>query len=791
MSQLNEIIKEATTCLDNYKPDGFRESLNRIKDIEIESEIIQKAFNRKTALGFFGESQVGKSYLVSRLLYNLDDLEVRRNNNDDYQSFIKNYVSDSGQESTAVVTRFTKDDSTENLDGYLLAELLGPGSLLYSIYLGYHLEYHSNYHDAYFTDDEIWNLINSLDVIGSSEKISKMVLKDFKDGLRQIVNYTRQIKRNENVLQAYDACWNKISNKDSISYDQIKTIIKIIFFEFQDIQDFIYKLFEILKNRNFPEFVFLPEGQLKNMLTTKYMMDYSEDNDNNRINLKFNGIHEGSGYPIMSENQEGTDLFWFQVLSKELTLYVGQDCSEIFETVDVLDFPGIRSFADKTNIEVVNFSQDQLNKLAKSGKLRFLFYDYTKNLDVTYLAFCDSPDNITADHLKHSLQGWVDSYSNENNLDIVKNSLFTIFTKTDISLSRPELQEIWASRFQTLFLNEFNWAEKFTAGDQTYKNLYLIYNPNASTYELPQDLSGYHNSFINDESVDRVLADNKEEKWQGLINGDGGIEYLHNNINDIIRSSPDRKEKRLNEKRSSLIKEIRDILSKFYVDPDLEEHQNALMDTANEIINKFKNNEYAPVSIFLNYCKDCFPLLSKLDIDEGANNGFIPPTPSKIASELYKQYMESFKINLKSGLSDLMANNGSIFDEFDENDLTKMIDTILNKIDEDEEIMNFISDFAIELDVSAEYDNRKIFRESLYWIVLGHFSDLWSEWSLGEVNMRNNTEDFSPFLDQYEKWEKEFPKLFSSSGDGLKISGGNKEIGVIIERLESFVAETE
>ena len=59
MPRLNEIIQEASRCLDEYQPDGFGESLNRIKEINVEAEIIQKASNRKTALGFFGESQVG------------------------------------------------------------------------------------------------------------------------------------------------------------------------------------------------------------------------------------------------------------------------------------------------------------------------------------------------------------------------------------------------------------------------------------------------------------------------------------------------------------------------------------------------------------------------------------------------------------------------------------------------------------------------------------------------------------------------------------------------------------
>ena len=782
MQDLLPKIDAAKAWLREYKPNDYNISIKLLDDIIIDAEIIKKASRRKTALGFFGESQVGKSYLVSKLLYNLNDLKVKRYNDDEERKFIEEYNSDRAAEATAVVTRFTKDEPAHSMSQYFLAELFGPGSLIYSIYLGYALEFYSRDDDEKFNNKQLFQLINSLNPEETTD-LKPAVVKDVKKGVREVLGYVKNIQgRDQSVLEAFESCWDQIKEKENLSVKQIEIIIKIIFYGLDEIQIFLINLLNILKNRNFPEFVFLPAQDLKDMLDTQYMMDYDENNIEGRISLEFSGLADGCNYPIYSKsNAEGIDLFFFQVLTKEITLYVGAECSEIFDTVDVLDFPGIRGFADQANIQVINFQQNQLNKLAKSGKLRFLFYEYTKNLDVTYLSFCISPGNITADHLKHSLDHWVEHIPKEM-IEIAKKSLFTIFTKSDKSLTgndtTNDIVGIWTTRFKTHFLDEFSWVRIFLDDGHPYKNLFLVYNPSAKQYELANDLTEYKSAFMNNPFVNEILDIHKDEKWNGLNDG-GGISYLHSNLVETINNSPDRKKEKLDKKHGILKEKSRNIMKQFFVNPDETAEQIEKIEAAENIIKKLNKNKES-ISHLLNYFEEAFPIQNNLISDDNGHTGIIPPTPEELAEDLSNRYISSFKTNLKSKLSDI-ADHPTL--ELDENDINQIIDNFFSYLNEDEELNGFISDFAVALNFD-KVANKKIFHESLKWIILGHFSDLWSTWDLKEIDLKTHTRSFNPFGDQINKWEIQLPQVFSKKIVDNVAMDGNDKLGEIIESFK-------
>ena len=101
----------------------------------------------------------------------------------------------------------------------------------------------------------------------------------------------------------------------------------------------------------------------------------------------------------------------------------------------------------------------------------------------------------------------------------------------------------------------------------------------------------------------------------------------------------------------------------------------------------------------------------------------------------------------------------------------------------DDEINSFISDFSNTLDLNSNVD-RKIFHESLKWMILGHLSDLWSPWELGEVDLNANTQTFNPYEEHLVKWKKRLPKIFSESATDQVITGGNDELGGIIKSFK-------
>ena len=70
------------------------------------------------------------------------------------------------------------------------------------------------------------------------------------------------------------------------------------------------------------------------------------------------------------------------------------------------------------------------------------------------------------------------------------------------------------------------------------------------------------------------------------------------------------------------------------------------------------------------------------------------------------------------------------------------------------------------------------------WIILGHFSDLWSTWELQEIDLKTHTRSFNPFVDQINKWEKQLPQVFSKKIVDNVATDGNDKLGEIIESFK-------
>jgi hypothetical protein len=640
------------------------------------------------------------------------------------------------------------------------------------------MEYYSRRDDDIYKDEDLNDLFETLKKTEATD-LNPIVIRDIKNGVRQISDYAKKNQhRDEAVLEVYDACWNIIKDKDALSANHIRTIAKIIFLGSDKVWELYFHLLDILENRNFPEYVFLPAECLKQMLDTEYMKDYNGDGSEDRKTLKFTGFSsDENNYPVFSKSADGTiDLFYFQVLSKEISLYVSQ-CSEIFNTVDVIDFPGITGFKDPGLVVDTDIQQKGLNELAKSGKLRFLFYEYTKDLDITYLAFCIKPGNIGAKHLPDSLEHWVNQYP-ENMIDDAKKSLYTIFTKTDETLaddvSEDDADGKWTTRFKTNFLEKFEWSSDFIE-TEPYQNLFLVYNPSAKQFVMSQNRNVYESAFINNRYVQKVLGDHTQEKWNGLIE-DGGIEYLHTVLVETIKSSPNRKKDKLDGKLNSLKEQCKSVLKQFYVDPDQAAELAASEQAADNIINKLEKNIMA-IPVFFNFCVSAFPLKASFGIDD--NGTFIPPTPEELAKDLCEELINSFETNLNSIVSDLTGQREC--SEMDESDFHMIIEHFFNYLRfKDDEINSFILDFSNSLDLNNSVE-RKIFRESLKWMILGHLSDLWSPWDLGEVDLNANTQTFNPHEEHLEKWKKQLPKIFSISATDQVIADGNDELGKILQ----------
>lgn len=110
-----------------------------LADLSVRARKLARALGRPQALGFFGPSQAGKSFLVGALLaHELGSLVVRCA--DKQVDFLREINPAKGVESTGVVTRFTTRPSPAPIRHGFLCQLLSLEGVLQSMATGFLVE---------------------------------------------------------------------------------------------------------------------------------------------------------------------------------------------------------------------------------------------------------------------------------------------------------------------------------------------------------------------------------------------------------------------------------------------------------------------------------------------------------------------------------------------------------------------------------------------------------------------------------------------------------------------------
>lgn len=115
-----EVIKQSVAWADKYEKDSFPREV--FKNYRRKLRRIGEALSENCSAAAYGESQVGKSYLMSSLLSTPDAPFVIENDGVRY-SFIDEINPSGGnntkQESTGVITRFTIRQSNKKMADYV------------------------------------------------------------------------------------------------------------------------------------------------------------------------------------------------------------------------------------------------------------------------------------------------------------------------------------------------------------------------------------------------------------------------------------------------------------------------------------------------------------------------------------------------------------------------------------------------------------------------------------------------------------------------------------------------
>jgi len=611
------------------------------------------ALEGNPAAAMYGESQAGKSYLVSALLSGIGkSFKVTDGNGNEYD--FKNEINPRGNEmeSTSLVTRFSTKYKFENSKFPVIAKMLSPTDLILIICEAF---YHNLNVNSTLSFNELDEKIRSFESIYSNKLDCQNLI--IEDDILDIEDY---FKENFSIL-----VYNNI--KDANFFEKISSFIsKIPPEEWKDVFSLLWnfnshltKLFsDLIENSallNFADTLYLPIDAVlrdKGTILDVRRIDeiYSEH--------KGQENHYDSITDVLISNDERPISFskpYLCALTAELIFVLPDSVNAekpFLTQTDLLDFPGTRRFESTSEDRITDKS---LTVLLRRGKVDYLFNKYSNNERINTLLFCQNQKQSAQSVMPEKLNRWIGKMigatSNEREkFESPISPLFIISTwfnkdlefnfNEDIINDSKSLNERWDQRFSKVLeeeifkTSEYPWLIDWATSNKNFQNIYLLRDYDKSSDTNSQIFKGYNQyqeekeelypedyptfredlkkSFIEYEFVKRHFA-NPLESWEeaASINKDGTnliIDKLTIAANNVNHARMAKMRTEVNEISQAILQEL---LKHFHSNDKDEELQKA-KNTAGDI--QFKLAAAFSADKIKNYGQ----LMKELMIDESS-----------------------------------------------------------------------------------------------------------------------------------------------------------------------------
>lgn len=489
----------------------FREKLisNRIK-----LKRLYYANNVNPAAAIFGESQVGKSYMVDCLLTSEKEVLNVYNGEGKPTGFLESINPlGGGKEATSLISRFTTHQVWTDGDYPVKATMLSPIDIVIVLL------------DAYYNDvinhdfpkgDAVKEESNRLTNLYKGRPIVQSIITE--DEIFELKEYLTSglVSRGEAFREALIDS-NYLENLalliNHIEVEQWADVFEFLWNKNDILTNIFKKLIYTLKRMNFRRTIYIKIDAILRKTGTILHVDrlYELFGISEIIDEKGNKRQiEKASDPVMSimtdegNKMDGILKSEFCALAMELafTIVNPQENNDTYlekkpflKDSDILDFPGARS---RKMIEANIISQQDACEMILRGKVAYLFNKYSQQYLITNLLFCHHDIKSEVMTLSSLLKGWVESTIGKTPLERQEfmkiadiSPLFLIGTKFNLDLkigpddskgdseARDKAKEYrWAKRFEMLenliapsVAN--NWLNEWTP-NTPFKNTYLL-----------------------------------------------------------------------------------------------------------------------------------------------------------------------------------------------------------------------------------------------------------------------------------------------------------------------------
>jgi len=622
------LIDNAIKWAKEYHKDSFPYEV--FKEYRRKVRRIHAALEEKCSVAAYGESQVGKSYLMSSLLSSPNSPFVITNAGKEY-SFIDDINPSGGKnskiESTGVVTRFTLAKGESKMKDYVKIRNLSVVDIILLLTDSYYNDIRIN-PESVLKYDDINKALEEQKSLWAEHHIQQSEISE--DDIKDINDYVRDVIGNAAAgITQSNFCKVVAPIIQYVAYDKWVNLFSLLWNRNVELSRLFSVLINEYKKLNFQTEVYVPFNAVLagkgTLLKIEWLDTVCGVNIVTGKDKIYTDVLDANGDVIAHDFSKGN----LSALIAELTFEIPKELArdrKFLEKMDLLDFPGARSREKYKEADI----RTVLPKILRRGKVAYLFNKYSRSLRISSVLFCHHNDQKAEATIGETINSWIEDNIGATPSDRAKMlndtngiaPLFLIATKFNIDLERTKtdtpsnidkLSEHW-NRFDTVFpeiikpnkwlddwvtegglfrtsvfqniypLRDFYWSGKnrvfdgYSDGEQKSPEKQL------HTFDdYPDYFSNLKRSFMQNEFVKKYFA-NPEQTWNDVatVSNDGSKAIIRS-LDAIAGVLDDARKKHYLSQLQELVGDMQRTLSVYYEPEDLEAKNRKVKQIASDI----------------------------------------------------------------------------------------------------------------------------------------------------------------------------------------------------------------
>lgn len=614
------VVEQALSWQENVPVSEQLEYKKKLINIRRSLKRIRYAVSEPCSTAAFGESQMGKSYLVSAMLSTPSHPFAVTDGKNEYNfiSEINPSSPNSTIEATGVITRFTTKQDYQIPQGYLKVQLLSVSDIILILCEAFYNQV-DYLQESLMSTDEINEYIDNIVPENPQSAVSFLTEDDIQDIKEYLSDKSAVLHKKVNYIINQDCnLFNfLISHIKELSESQLSDVLQLLWNKDKFFGQLWNDMLVTYSKLKYSPFVYARfnsvlkrKGTLLDVARLDEMYGQPEDvgseytsdaevklpNDNKPIKVKKSFLSS-----LIAELRFG--------LPAELS-----KTHPFLNYLDILDFPGARR-PEQIKQEKLGEGKN-LSTVLRRGKVSYLFNKYSAAKRISTLLFCHNNSMSAESSMGGLLDKWVLGNIGETNKkreDFVKSSvippLFIIGTWFNKDLEYQDekpgdtdsLNTRWNRRFNVVLEKEVlkslgdnnHWFNNWTVTQKAFQNIYMLrdfkyskniyhgYDPLRGKPEegdavrpsaYPNFFEDLKKSFVTNGFVTKHLA-HPYEAWDSAATcaQDGTLRIIKA-LNLIAPNVTEARNKKFSEDVKKTLTEFSALLSQYY-HPDSSDEQ--------------------------------------------------------------------------------------------------------------------------------------------------------------------------------------------------------------------------